>query len=254
MKVTIGADPELFLETVDGKFISSIGIIGGSKANPQPIGEGCAIQEDNVAVEFNIPPAEEVDKFVNSMQYALGHLAKQVVDKGLFLSVTASKVFDDDQLDHPRARVFGCDPDYNAWLKKQNNPPKAANKNLRSAGGHVHIGGVPQADKIQLARWCDVTLGLYSVLEDPDTQRRQLYGSAGSFRPKPYGIEYRTLSNYWIADAGLMRKVYERAMLAVERVVEVPWMLEDRDGEFIQNAINNSNKSEASRLIAEYGV
>ena len=107
-EVTIGADPELFLVDMNGKFISSIGIIGGSKLRPKPIGEGCAIQEDNVAVEFNIAPASEANKFVSSIQYALNHLTKVAVDRGLLLSITASKSFDKDQLHHPKAMVFGC--------------------------------------------------------------------------------------------------------------------------------------------------
>ena len=44
----------------------------------------------------------------------------------------------------------------------------------------------------------DYTLGLDSLLLDSDTRRRSMYGRAGSFRFKEYGIEYRTLSNFWI--------------------------------------------------------
>lgn len=248
---TIGADPELFLVDQNGRFISAIGLIGGSKKHPHDIGQGCAIQEDNVAVEFNIPPADAANKFVSSITYALDHLSKQVADKGLFLSITASKSFDKDQLEHPRAKVFGCDPDYNCWTRQQNDPPKAKDASLRSAGGHIHIGAA--LDKLQLARWCDVTMGLPSVLEDNDTQRRLLYGKAGSFRGKPYGVEYRTLSNYWLQSKSLMEKVFKRAELAIERV-EFGWNLSDKDGEEIQAAINNSDKSLAERLIASYGV
>ena len=43
---TLGADPELFLVDTSGKFISSVGKIGGTKDKPQPVGEGCLIQEE----------------------------------------------------------------------------------------------------------------------------------------------------------------------------------------------------------------
>jgi hypothetical protein len=33
---------------------------------------------------------------------------------------------------------------------------------------------------------------------DKDTERRKLYGKPGAFRPKPYGCEYRVLSNAWV--------------------------------------------------------
>lgn len=251
-EITIGADPELFLVDASGKFISSIGLIGGTKANPKQIGEGCAVQEDNVAVEFNIKPATKVDEFIQSTNYALEYLTKTALDKGLFLSVTASKEFDDDQLQHPKAKQFGCTPDLNAWTMMQNDPPHAVG-NLRTCGGHIHFGGLKGMDRFQLGRWCDVTMALPSLLEDEDDKRRELYGSAGSIRIKPYGIEYRTLSNYWLRTPELMQKVYHRALDAVDRVL-TGWILLAEDGERVQKAINTSDRRMAERLIAEYNV
>lgn len=251
--VSIGADPELFLMNVHGKFISSIGKIGGTKARPRPIADGCMVQEDNVAVEFNIPPAREVNGFIASMTSALEYLTKHAADQGLLLSITASKVFDADQLEHPRALAFGCETDLNAWTMKPNPGPKAENPQLRTAGGHVHIGGVEELDAFQLARWCDLTMGVRSVLEDPDKQRRELYGCAGSFRKKPYGIEYRVLSNYWIASKDAMEMVYNRAIDAVDRVM-TNWIISDQEGGDIIKCINNSDKDLAEQLIAQYAL
>lgn len=251
--LTIGADPELFLVDVNGKFISAVGLIGGTKDKPRPVGNGVAVQEDNVAVEFCIAPATKVEEFIASCEFALTYLSKYVMDKGLFLSITASKSFDEDQLKNRTAQRFGCDPDFNAWTGKTNPAPQASDPHLRSAGGHIHIG-YDGLDKLQLGRWCDITMGLHSVLEDSDTARRELYGKAGAYRPKPYGIEYRTLSCYWLQSQELMKKVYERASEAVERV-KSGWALDaNTDGVAIQNVINNSDKKEAERLIGVYGV
>lgn len=247
--LTVGADPELFLVNVDGKFISAVGLIGGSKEYPRDIGEGCAVQEDNVAVEYNIKPCTNVDEFVKYNRYALKAITEHIKEQGLFPSITASKSFPEDQLLTQRSRVFGCDPDYNAWTGKENERQPADDANLRSAGGHIHIGST--LDKIQLIRWADVYLGLQSVLEDPDTDRRKLYGKAGSFRAKPYGVEYRTLSNYWIGTEHMMRTVYYRVEDVV-RKVSSGRILDVNDGELIQKAINESDKELAADLIKEY--
>lgn len=249
---TIGADPEFFLVDHHNNYISAIGVVGGTKGRPLDIGNGCAVQEDNVAVEFNIAPADSVDAFVASTKYALEEITKRVKEKNLFPSLVASKVFDDRQLDHPHAQVFGCDPDYNAWTRQENPKPRASNANLRSAGGHVHIG--VNLDKLQLIRWCDVFLGLPSVMEDDDKERRQLYGKAGAFRPgKSYdGVEYRTLSNYWLKSEEFMRTVYHRVQKVVETVSRGQVLL-DHEGDVIQKAINTSDKELAALLMAQYG-
>lgn len=250
-EITVGADPELFLTNIKGEFVSSVGLIGGSKKKPRAIGEGCAVQEDNVAVEFNIPPAKDVDSFTKSIAYSLKYLTEYAAEKHLFLSVTASKSFSDEQLDTPEARIFGCDPDYNAWTKKQNPRPKSEDRNLRSCGGHAHLGFPQGISKIQVVRWFDVTAGLRSVSEDSDTKRRELYGKAGSFRGRSYGVECRMLSNYWLQNEELIRKVYHRALQAVA-MTRAGAICGDEEGKDIQHAINSSEKAMAEQLWADY--
>jgi hypothetical protein len=98
-----------------------------------PIGEGCAVQEDNVAVEFNTPPCASADEFVKSIQFNLSFLKQRAAELELDLCIKPSGVFDDDQLESEAAQVFGCDPDFNAWDRGRQNPrPSAPNKNLRS--------------------------------------------------------------------------------------------------------------------------
>src|SRR5258708_6901504 len=123
MRVTIGADPELFIINGQNKFISSIGKFGGSKQVPLPMGHGCHVQEDNVAVEFNIPPANSKEEFVQSLNFALEELVLRAGQLNLQLAIVPSAQFDKDQLRNPAAKVFGCDPDFNAWTHMKNPSP-----------------------------------------------------------------------------------------------------------------------------------
>lgn len=251
----LGADPELFLQrTSDKKILSAIGRLGGTKKEPVPVeelGKGFAYQEDNVLVEYNIPPAGSADSFLRNNKLMLAFLRNKVkAEHGCELVTKASHVMDDDELADPRAHIFGCDPDFNVWTLEDNPKPHATNPNLRSAGGHIHIGlKMGRMDKIALGRLLDSTVGLWSVTADPDTQRRELYGKAGAIRDKSYGLEYRTLSNFWLKDDRYMVTVWQY----VERAIQL-WQARDfsfieKHGEKIFQTINNSDKATAEEML-----
>lgn len=212
MKHLLGTDPEWFL-TKDGTTpVSAIGKFGGTKQKPKPLpklGKGFAWQEDNVTVEYNIPPCDNVDKWLEnnlSIQESITLHAKQL---GLKPLIQASAVFPKEELLDPRAWIFGCEPDFNAWTLKPNPKPQSENIFLRSAGGHLHIAfDGNKMEKIELVRVLDVMVGIPCALADPDKQRQELYGKAGAFRYKPYGIEYRTPSNYWTKNVSWLKFIY----------------------------------------------
>lgn len=206
--ITIGADPELFLKSHNDSPVSSIGKIGGTKEKPIPVGNGIFLQEDNVTVEYNIPPCETSDQFIAYNTQALEIIKDKAKTLNLDIKITASQKMPREELADPRAWVFGCEPDFNAWKLEYNKSPKATT--YRAAGGHVHIGfegSNPQ--KVDLTRLLDNTLGTLFTLLDEDQFRRKMYGKAGAMRFKPYGIEYRTLSNFWLTHPKLMQIVFD---------------------------------------------
>jgi hypothetical protein len=213
----LGCDPELFFRNDAGKFISSIGLIGGSKDVPLPIGAGCAVQEDNVAVEFNTPACANVQEFIAAIKHNLEYCQHKADQYGLNLSIVPSAVFDDDQLANEAAQTFGCDPDFNAWKDGAQNPrPKADNPNLRSAGGHIHVE--TDLDPLLVIKAMDVFVGCPMIEFDPDQDRRKLYGGPGAFRKKNYGVEYRTASNAWITTPERIQWVWDQTDKALEFV------------------------------------
>ncbi len=250
---TKGCDPELFLKNArTGQMISSIGLIGGSKDFPMPIGNGCAVQEDNVAVEFNIPPCETAAAFIESINYNKKYLKDRASAMGLELLIQPSAVFDDEQLADPAAQEFGCEPDFNAWNGGMVNPrPSADNKNLRSAGGHIHIALPDNVDILAVVKAMDLFVGCLMLEFDHDEDRRLLYGKAGAFRKKAYGVEYRTASNAWIESDERMQWAWDQTDKAVDFVVN-GGVITDEQGILIQKCINESDRAALEQLKVEF--
>lgn len=245
----IGSDPELFYH--DGKkFVSAIGKIGGTKAEPLRILGGFALQEDNVSVEFNIPAVDSVEKWVWAHQLMLEEIAERGAKFGLKPKAVSSAIFDDVELATPAAQVFGCDPDFDAWELSPNPAPFSPKKNLRSAGGHIHIGtDLDNRMRIKMVRLADLLLGIPLAFLDRESERRELYGRAGACRIKPYGVEYRTPSNVWLRDEPTMAAVGEIAlMLGDKGFVDKHFSTVEKYEELIKKAINTLDEEAYLKL------
>lgn len=261
MKFTIGADPELFLADANGKFISAVGLIGGSKKEPLQVtgmAAGFCVQEDNVAAEFNIPPADSAAVFGENIQRMVGYLEDRAKQLNLSVSIVPSARFDRTQLTNASTLVFGCDADFDAWTGKQNPKPQCADPLLRTCGGHVAVGtDLPTRMCIKAE---DLYLGVPATLLDTDMQRRRLYGAAGCYRETAFGHEYRVLSNFWIINKPRCEWVYQgvrRAMVAVTAALaagvdEEDFLEEDRS--LIVSAINMGATDPVYTLHKKYNI
>lgn len=254
MNFMLGCDPEMFLVDAAGSLVSSIGKIGGSKQEPRPlpIAPGFAVQEDNVAIEFNIPPAASDEEFEAKVRLATNFIRNNILSEiGLDVVNLSAASFPKEQLKDPAAKEFGCDPDYNAWTGKRNPRPKASDKTLRSCGGHLHIGTdlfQSPEDVREFIKHCDLFLGVPSVLMDNGELRKKLYGKAGAFRYKPYGCEYRSLSNFWVFDPKYTKWAYRQVQRALNS-----WQQHDiAVHPSIADCINNNDKAVAMHMVNTY--
>jgi hypothetical protein len=88
------------------------------------------------------------------------------------------------------------------------------------------------------------------LLRDPDRERRKLYGRAGSFRRKDYGVECRALSNYWTQSITDIRTVYRGAELCAEHG---PDIIRDLYSiippQEVEECINNYNIEKAHYVV-----
>jgi len=105
---------------------------------------------------------------------------------------------------------FGCAPSNSIYPIRNIKYPDGHTFTKRFAGGHIHIG----FDSIEVMRkmnnpdmlekfikMSDILAGITGTAmayNDRERTRRKYYGQAGTYRIQPHGIEYRTLSNFWL--------------------------------------------------------
>jgi hypothetical protein len=228
--VTLGADPEFFLrDTRTGRVTPAVGLIGGTKGKPVPIpgaDKGFTMQEDNVMVEFNIPPCVDPYVFSDYINHALVRLDAHILDVSdglLERDVRASRLFAERHLATPQARMFGCSPDFDGYRGGVAFSPVdmslivEGTKEWRFAGGHVHVGYnkvIPyEIPHFVVAQFMDLAVGVPMLsIEKQQGKRAELYGLPGRYRPTSYGIEYRSLSNLWVHDDQLALSVAQNTL------------------------------------------
>jgi hypothetical protein len=244
-----GADPEVFLLNASKQLVSCVGLVQGTKEHPMQIEglpKGFTLQQDNVALEFGIPPASSKEEFVQYINIV--KRAGQEFLKGLSYSDSSCEVFPEDQMQTAEAHVFGCEPDFNAWTGEVNPSPQPPHPYMRSAGGHVHVETKLPPNAVGQAM--DLFLGLPSMFKDVNgAPRRALYGKPGAIRYKPYGLEYRTLSNFWIKRRSLMAWVWDATEQAVKFTANGGVVSRE-----VEDVINTNNLVRAKELMQHYGV
>ena len=275
----VGSDAELFLLKA-GQPYPVCGLVGGTKENPLPVlgGNGYAVQEDNVTLEFNIPPASTAEEFQQSLSVMLAHLKAEMAKKELDCFSVSEAIFPSSMLaEFPQAHVFGCEPDFCVWTKSVNPMPEFVRfpwgptktiHEFRCAGFHIHVSYTvdeepPELSAVEaLVKAQDVFLGVPLTLRESANgqklRRRMAYGKAGAFRLKPYGHEYRVLGsavltanpalNRWIFDAN------QRAIDFLNNNGESGVLALDQYGKSIRAAINESHTDSIAHIMASFTV
>lgn len=231
-RVSIGADPELF--AFNGNIpISVHNLLPGTKADPVKVPRG-AIQVDGVAAEFNIEPAYTRKDFIKNITHVRKLLQLLLAQKQptLILKAVPTVVFQSSYFSNlpAEALALGCEPDFNAYTGAKNPKPETVLP-MRTGSGHIHIGwlGCEQLRKADeksymhmvrtIVKELDFVLYRSSHVWDMDNQRRTLYGEPGAFRYKPYGLEYRVLSNAWLNHENLMAYVFDATQAVTNMVL-----------------------------------
>lgn len=257
---TIGADIECFLMEKDTqRIVSAEPYIPGTKHKPfnfDVSNKYFATSLDNVLAEYCIPPVKDKVNFVGNINRSLDYIRK-IIPAALCIASLPSAILDRVFLNTDNAKTFGCEPDFNAWLRQENPRPIADNDQLRSSGMHIHVGHSTGEDfevAEKMVKAMDLFLGVPATLIEPDNERRKLYGKAGAFRIKEYGFEYRVLSGFFASTDELKSWVFDNTIKAIDFVNEGGSDEIDSVGDIIQQSINTNNKVLASNLINQFQI
>lgn len=253
--LSLGADPELFA-FVGNKLLPAYAFL-------PPKGEGVTQYWDGYQAEwkYNHEGAHCQNNLVLYTRANLQALEQKAkcVHKDARLSLTNVVRVPQVVLDtaRPEHVELGCQPSYNVYKLKGTPVYDPRKLPYRFAGGHMHFGTWsvrPQYEKI--IKTLDSILGIWSVgvARDMDNPiRRRYYGLAGEFR-KPkykegYGVEYRVLSNFWLASPGMLQVTWDLGRMCVRLAHSRHMKLwAGNEGETIET-INNCDYKQADKIL-----
>lgn len=235
--ILVGGDPEVFIfNKKTNKYISAHDRVPGTKRLPLPLGGSAgSVQADGTAVEFNIQPAGSAPLFYRNVLESISTIKRLYLREHEELVATPVVTYDEEYFKKLPASSLelGCSPDFNAYTEKMNPMPNSSlfKPYSRTGAGHVAISWRGSSDTIdpndaghfddccQLVRTIDKLHDLIrpsyeSKFHKLSDYRRQLYGARGAFRPKPWGLEYRTPSNLWVVDPLYIGNMFEMVTAA----------------------------------------
>lgn len=208
-----GSDPEVFV-TADNNLLPAWEFLPSKRS-------GKVAFWDGFQAEFNTGAYGCIAWVVDSVQAGLRTVLNAARAKQPTAKLTIQNVF---QIPVATLRsaadehvLLGCDPSINAYYMSGKFPGNGRALRYRFAGGHVHMGGFGQLNEDacrELVKALDAVLGVWAVgaaasIDNPI--RRQYYGLAGEFRTPKHGLEYRTLSNFWLSHPAITNLVFNLA-------------------------------------------
>jgi hypothetical protein len=255
--LTLGADPEIFV-FANGKLLPAFEFLPDKKS-------GGKMYWDGFQAEW---------KYDHENNHCQNNLVLYTRENLSLLETQAKKRRKDAKLSltnvvkipkeilktaHPLHIELGCQPSFNAYKLKGEPVYDPRELLYRFAGGHMHFGTWRQRPPyVKIVKTADSILGIWSVgvarnLDNPI--RRKYYGLPGEYRMPMYGqglygVEYRTLSNWWLAAPCVMQVSWDIARLCVRlassRTYGKLWAATEDE---VINTIKNCDAKYAMRIL-----
>lgn len=249
--VSLGCDPEFFFEK-KGDIIGSEKVIDIEKGINALYGKVIC---DGVQVEINPTAANCRQTLAHNIGACLMTVySKMQADPELKTNFKPTVEIKKAELDTlaEKSKIFGCAPSKTVGTVKNEITVDPKEYMYRSAGGHIHIGKnkLPSQYLNTYDNWGNIIEGkvknppysrdkhIHDILDTPERlvpildiiigntcvlidrnegniERRKVYGRAGEHRTPKHGLEYRTLSNFWLHSYPLMSFVMSLTRFAV---------------------------------------
>lgn len=257
--LTLGADPEIFL-------YSGLKLLPAFEFLP-PKGKGVDMYYDGFQAEWKYDHEGNYcqNNLVLYTREKLMNLERLARHKDVNARLTLKNVVRIPRVTLETVRSeyveLGCQPSYNAYNDKGKPVYDPRQLPYRFAGGHMHFGTWnirPNYEKI--IKTLDAILGVWSVgvarnLDNPI--RRGYYGLAGEYR-KPkyaegYGVEYRVLSNWWLASPALLQVTWDLGRLCVRLAASRHFKLWAGAEDETRDVINNCDFKRSEAIIQRNG-
>lgn len=252
LSVMFGADPEFFFKNKDGavvgaeKILPKEGVQNMERYYSRDATGNYIIAEDGrnyvfedrpaghkyiiidgVQAEFNVIPNYCRQSFSSNLATCFRKTAEQIHGKDIVASFAQTVDVDKEEMESlsREAQQFGCAPSKNAYGLTKVTVKDASRYYSRSAGGHIHIGDGGSSEIRKILRNTDITVPILDIvvgntcvlldLDKGNVERRKNYGRAGEYRLPKHGLEYRTLSNFWLRSYQTMSFVLALVRFAV---------------------------------------
>ena len=269
--VKVGGDPEFFIFNKNTKrYVSAHNRVPGTKKEPFVLNKASpseTIQADGTAVEINIKPSTMPSYFLESIHNILKQTRKLFLRPYEVLVASPCVTYSPKDWEKlPKSALeLGCDPDYNAYTGMRNPTPDPAKflPRSRTGAGHISLSWrkadnlahpfdpehfsdcaavVRRLDLLYFLYMYPYVEGEYTPYSALSAYRHQLYGARGAFRPKPWGVEYRSPSNLWLLSIDTVGNMVQLAKAAlVSTIMEVPDTVIVEQAQYNQQSFNSLN-------------
>lgn len=252
MNLTIGCDPELFLfDKTKQRIVPAIGLVEGTKQNPKQLVRG-TVQLDGTVVEIGTNPAANITSFKDNLRSVLSEVQEMVGDNYELRCGSIAAYHPDDWQFSDTYLDTGCEAQFvfegDTLTRVASNPYDIT---AVPTGGHIHVGfgcDLEITDPV-LLRSVKMFVDALGMPEIPelDGDRLSLMGMTDKqvVRVKPYGVELRNPSAYWLASPDLLWGMYKL----------IDWTTTELKGEAdpvaIKNFIKERIRTHKRNLVAK---